>query len=270
MTTIKIPTAFNIDLEFEAADMGKRFGAYMIDVAIRAAYGLLVAYLLSKVRQEVDNTDILDLAMWLLVSIPIALYFPLTEMTMRGQSIGKKLMNIKVVSFVGNEPSVSQHFIRWIFRLIESPLMILWYLLLIAFGAYDVMPVASIITLAIVFMPLVVISRSPLKQRLGDITAGTIVINAKQNHSIKDTIFREISDTDYQPSFPQILRLSDKDLNKVKELLDRSTKHNDLLLAARVAQRIKEVLHIETDMEPMPFLETLLNDYNYLVTRVKE
>ncbi len=38
-------------------------------------------------------------------------------------------------------------------------------------------------------------------------------------------------------------------------------------MAERIALRIKEVLHIETDMDDVQFLETLLNDYNYLVTR---
>ncbi|WP_295117572.1 RDD family protein [uncultured Chitinophaga sp.] len=268
MTSIKIPTAFNIDLEFESADMGKRFWAYIIDVAIRFAYWLILTLLLSWAFGGIEHKMAAFLE-YVLVLIPISLYYPVTEFTMKGQSIGKKLMNIKVVGMQGNEPSISQHLIRWLFRLIESPLMILLLFALIGSGAYDLMAFTSLITALIFFMPLIVISRSSLKQRLGDITAGTIVINVKQTHSIQDTIFREISDTGYQPKFTQILRLSDKDLNKVKELLDRSVKHNDHLLAARVAQRIKEVLHIETDMEPMHFIETLLNDYNYLVTRVK-
>jgi uncharacterized RDD family membrane protein YckC len=237
-------------------------------VAIRCAYWLIISLSINATFRHIDTT-MMNFLEYLLVLIPVSLYYPVTEYLMKGQSIGKKLMNIKVVGMLGNEPSISQHVIRWLFRLIESPLMILLLFVLIGSGAYDLMAFTSLITAVIFFMPLIVISRSALKQRLGDITAGTIVINVKQTHSINDTIFREISDTGYQPKFTQILRLSDKDLNKVKELLDRSVKHNDHLLAARVAQRIKEVLHIETDMEPMHFIETLLNDYNYLVTRVK-
>ncbi len=40
---------------------------------------------------------------------------------MKGQSLGKKIMDIKVVSLMGNVPSVSQVMLRWMFRLIESP-----------------------------------------------------------------------------------------------------------------------------------------------------
>ncbi len=35
MPNIKIPTVFNIDLEFEAADMGRRLVAYLLDLIIR-------------------------------------------------------------------------------------------------------------------------------------------------------------------------------------------------------------------------------------------
>ncbi|UYQ92616.1 RDD family protein [Chitinophaga horti] len=264
MTSIKIPTVFNIDLEFEAADMGRRLLAYGIDVAIRVAYYMLIGFLISRL---IDDSLLATLLEWLILWIPIALYFPLTEITMKGQTIGKKIMQLRVVGMYGNDPSLSQHFIRWVFRLIESPLVIMFAGIIIAYGATDLAGATAIISLLLFFTPLIVIARSELKQRIGDIAAGTIVISVKEKASLKDTIFREINDDRYQPTFTQILRLSDKDLNKVRELLDRSLKTNDHVLAARVAQRIKEVLSIETDMEPMQFLETLLNDYNYLVTR---
>ncbi|MCK7558356.1 RDD family protein [Chitinophaga sedimenti] len=266
MTSIKIPTVFNIDLEFEAADMGRRLLAYIIDLFIRVAYILLLNFAIEKTFGF--NNDLMKTMLeWILVIIPVMLYFPVTEILLKGQSVGKKIMQIRVVSMYGNEPSLSQHFIRWVFRLIESPLVIFFAGFGILSGASDIISVTAVISMLLFFTPLVVISRSSLRQRIGDIAAGTIIISIKEKASISDTIFRDIASTDYTVTFTQILRLSDKDLNKVKELLDRSLKNNDHVLAARVAQRIKEVLHIETEMEPMTFLETLLNDYNYLATR---
>jgi hypothetical protein len=110
-------------------------------------------------------------------------------------------------------------------------------------------------------------ARSPYDQRLGDIVAGTIVVSTKTKSTLNDTIFRDMSDTDYTPQFPQILKLSDRDMNKIKELMDRAIKSNNMELTARVSYRIRDVLKIETEMEHLNFLETVLNDYNYYTTR---
>lgn len=240
MASIKIPTAFNIDLDFETADIYKRFIAWLIDLAVRIAYVFLVTMAIS--YNGWPRSVVTVLMLWVIL-VPVSLYFLIFETAMQGQTPGKRALGLKVVGILGNPPGFSQHLIRWMFRLLETPFM-LWGI-----------------------VPVVAIARSPYNQRLGDLVAGTIVIDTKTRNTIDDTIFREISQTDYQPRFPQILKLSDKDLNKVKELLDRAVKSNNMELAAMVAHRVKEVLHIDTDMEHREFLETVLNDYNYYTTR---
>ena len=125
----------------------------------------------------------------------------------------------------------------------------------------------GLIWLAVAVLPIVILVRSDYNQRLGDIAAGTILVVNKQRHSINDTIFREIDQEDYVPQFPQILRLSDRDLSKIKSVLDNAGRTRNTVMAERIAQKIKTVLHIDADMDAVTFLETLLNDYNYLVTR---
>ncbi|MBC9934591.1 RDD family protein [Chitinophaga qingshengii] len=245
MSNIKIPTSFNIDLEFETEDVLRRFLAWVIDFLIRAAYCVMVLIAVSNLH--LDNTASIIVVMLLMV-IPVSVYFLVAEIAMGGQTPGKKLLHMKVVSLTGNQPTVSQHLIRWLFRMIESPLL---------FGAF----------LIPVIIPIVTMSRSPYSQRLGDLVAGTIVISTKHTGSIEETIFRDMSLSDYQPQFPQIMRLSDRDMNKVKELLDKALKAGDEVLAAKVAHRIKEVLHIESGLPNTHFLETVLNDYNYYTTK---
>jgi uncharacterized RDD family membrane protein YckC len=244
MADIKIPTSFNIDLEFESADIVKRFLAWLIDLAIRLCYILLVVSVLNSLRIGVEAHLFVYI---FLVFIPVMFYFPLMEITMSGATPGKKILHIQVVSMLGNAPGISQHLIRWIFRLIETPLYFMF--------------------LVPVLIPIVSIVRTPYNQRLGDLIAGTIVISTKRKGSIEDTIFRDLSNTDYKPQFPQIMKLSDRDMNKVKELLDRALMAKDDELASRVAYRVKEVLHIESDLPHTSFLETVLNDYNYYTTR---
>ncbi|WP_343700675.1 RDD family protein [Chitinophaga sp.] len=261
MPIIKIPTVFNIDLEFERADLGRRAVAYFIDLLARVAFLLLGIYLISKMGLSYKNRDVM---MFALVVVPVSLYYLFFEILMKGQSPGKKAMNIKVVSLLGNTPSVSQILLRWMFRLVESPLLSLAF---ISATLSQESAFVAIIWLAVGVLPIIIVVRSDYNQRLGDIAAGTILVVNKQRHSIHDTIFREIDQEDYVPRFPQILRLSDRDLSKIKAVLDNAGRTRDTVMAVRIADKVKSVLHIESDMDALAFLETLLNDYNYLVTR---
>jgi uncharacterized RDD family membrane protein YckC len=244
MADIKIPTSFNIDLEFESADIMKRLLAWLIDLAIRACYFLLVYSALITFRMDFEAHVFVYM---LFISLPILFYFPIMEISMNGQTPGKKMLQLQVVSMTGNQPGISQHLIRWIFRIIETPL-----------GFFLLVPV---------IIPAIAVMRTPYSQRLGDLVAGTIVISTKRKGSIEETIFRDLSNSGYQPQFPQIMKLSDRDMNKVKDLLDRALKARDEDLAFRVASRVKEVLHITSDLPHTHFLETVLNDYNYYTTR---
>src|SRR5690348_5304938 len=106
---------------------------------------------------------------------------------------------------------------------------------------------------------------TPRSQRIGDIVAGTIVIDTRNNTSWQDTVFAELSDT-YKPRYPQVMQLSDRDINTLKNIIDTVKKKNDHALANRIAQRILSKTKMETDQYPIDFLETLLLDYNYYST----
>lgn len=241
MANIKIPTSFNIDLEFETANMGKRFLAWVIDHVIKFVYVWAIAYTLSNLGIRGDNY----LIVYTLVGgIPFMCYFLVLEILMNGQTPGKLALGIKIRNMHGGKPSLSQHLIRWLFRVIETP-----YLMVNA------------------LIPIIAMLRSPYDQRLGDIVAGTIVVNTRTKASIQDTIFRDMSAIDYQPRFPQILKLSDRDMNKIKDLMDQAIRSNNSELTARVAYRVRDVLDIQTEMLPEEFLETVINDYNYYTTR---
>jgi uncharacterized RDD family membrane protein YckC len=244
MAEIKIPTSFNIDLEFESADLFKRFLAWLIDFFIRLGYYFTVVLAFMAMDLRFDSSEVI---VFLFVVLPIMFYFPIFEITMSGLTPGKKAMKLKTVNMTGNPPSISQHLIRWIFRLIESP--------------------ALFFTIVPVVIPMISVIRSKYSQRLGDVIAGTIVISTKNEGSIHDTVFRDISIIeDYKPQFPAVIELSDKDVNKVKDLLTQSINLKDELLANRVANRLKEALNIETGLSDHDFLETILNDYNYYTT----
>ncbi|HQD11034.1 MAG TPA: hypothetical protein PLQ65_15290, partial [Flavihumibacter sp.] len=103
-------------------------------------------------------------------------------------------------------------------------------------------------------------------QRIGDLLAGTLVIDNRATSTWNDTAFMEL-ETNYSPLFPEVMQLSDRDINTIKQLLLSATvkRNNDYLL--RVSHRIKTVLKIESDQDELDFLETLLKDYNHLSSR---
>ena len=103
-------------------------------------------------------------------------------------------------------------------------------------------------------------------QRLGDIAAGTTVIKLKKRISISDALAVQLSD-EYKPVYPQMVNLSDKDINIVKEVLKTRRNQRDHQNLHLLAAKLQETLDIKSNMQPLEFLETIVKDYTYYHTR---
>ncbi len=246
MEKIKIPTSFNIELDFETPEFHKRLFAWVIDAAILYAYYLILSYaigLFSSGHKSVDN----DTPFWYNISaiymvllLPILMYHLVCELTLNGQSIGKKIIGIKVIGENGGRPAIHQYLIRWLTRPFDF----------FFFGLVGLLTVVL----------------SKKNQRLGDMAAGTLVIKTKIHTDIDDTVFFELEDN-YVPRFKEVMRLSDRDMNTIKGVLNNSKQYNNFDVAARLAEKIRIVLNINEYVEPVEFLEILLKDYNYFSNR---
>ncbi|HLX91644.1 MAG TPA: RDD family protein [Puia sp.] len=245
MQTVKLDTGFNIEIDFIVAPFHKRLFAWLIDMAVIAAYLWLVAKILSGTYPN-----------WLeiITRLPIVAYFPFCEIFMNGQSLGKKAVNIQVIAQDGGQPTISQFLIRSVFRLIDLPA--LFVIPSIALGE---LPWWCMVLLFTGIGSILVTRHS---QRVGDLVAGTIIIDRKNRLSWQDTVFTEL-DNSYQPSFSQVMQLSDKDINTLKSIIESVKKNNNFDLSMRIAQRIKTKLNITSHQDSIDFLETLLKDYNY-------
>ncbi|MBS1655225.1 MAG: RDD family protein [Bacteroidetes bacterium] len=262
MSTVKVLTNFNIDLDFEVPEFHRRLFAWAIDLFIQVFYILIASRIFNSFR---DNSSALDneynsWGIGMMIILPFFIYHVVLEITMNGQSIGKKLLGIRVVNENGGKASISQFMIRWLIRTSDyTLLLIIIYAPL--YGAYLLWALLGSILLLLADIILVVTSKK--SQRLGDVLAHTILIRTKTRGSIEDTVFLEVADS-YVPSFPQIMQLSDKDINAIKNILDTARKKGDFQLAEMAAGKIKNHLKIETTMPSFDFLDTLLKDYNYL------
>lgn len=268
MPSVKVQTNFNIELEFEIPEFHRRLFAFILDILVLFFYFKLAIVLYDSL---IRSGDLLDEDHWydmhwislLLFALPMITYHVFTEITMNGQTIGKKLMSIRVVNENGGRASISQLLIRWLLREI-------WFLFMLLIGInYRQQGQAlqavmlTIMVSGFLLADLILMVTSQKGQRIGDILARTILIRTNTRSDINETVFQEVADN-YVPQFPQVMRLSDRDLNAVKSILSTSVKKNDYNLAMMAADKIKNHLNIETSLSPYEFLEILLKDYNYL------
>lgn len=266
MATIRVSTNFNIDLEFPAASFHRRLLAWLIDVAMLIIYFFIVVKLLTSLYNSSffsDGSGESIAATFMLLIIPLLTYHLISELTMDGQSLGKRITSLKVVNENGGRPSISQFIIRWLIR--TSDYMVVVILLSVPTGFGGNLSAFWQVGAAFCLLvtDIILVNASPKAQRLGDMLAHTMLIRINERSTINDTIFLHVRE-DYIPSFPQVMALSDRDINALKSILDAARKQHDYNLAERAADKIKYHLQIQSSISAFDFLEILLKDYNYL------
>ncbi|HEX6334225.1 MAG TPA: RDD family protein [Flavisolibacter sp.] len=263
MSGIHVSTHFNIDLEFEAAPFYKRLLAWFLDMVLLIVFIVLFIRFYSSVEDSMGEE--VQIVVETIILLIFVCYHLLCEIFMNGQSIGKRITGIRVVNENGGRPTIGQYIIRWLIR--TSDIMVAVVLLTIPFAvrAGDLDYLWKIgIAIGLLLMD-IILTNTGKQQRLGDILAHTMLITTKSRESITDTIFLDVSDK-YVPSFPQVMQLTDKDINSLKGILDTARRRHDFDLAQMAAEKIKAHLRINTSLSPFDFLEILLKDYNYLST----
>ena len=239
MSKIQIKTTQNILLAFEPASLGERIAAYVIDLVLIMGYSYLVTQL---VFEHFSYYYIREaIAIYLILMLPATFYSVIAESLMQGQTIGKRILKIRVLKIDGYQASFADFFVRWLFGLIE---------LLIFFGS---VAFAAIIS-------------SKYSQRLGDLAAGTAVITERNKLNISHTILEEVSQS-YQPLFTQteVLRFSDRDVQTIKNYLTKALKNKNEKTLTRLADKITEVSqHSNTTFgNQADFIQQFLRDYSF-------
>ena len=271
MAVIKVPTNFNIDVEFEVPEFYRRMLSLIIDMAIEFFYYRIALEIFKSISYNSGgaDSDYNLQTIGLLFLLPILLYHLILEITMNGQSLGKKIMGLRVVNENGGKPSISQYLIRWLLRVSDLWIFLLVIILIVIttsnpdFSRNLETTFILLAALGFLITDLALVVTSKKGQRIGDILAHTILIRTNPRMSIEETVFQEVADS-YVPSFPQIMQLSDKDINAIKSILETAKKKADFNMAAAASEKIKGHLKIDSSMAPFDFLEVLLKDYNYL------
>ena len=233
MSELQINTTQNVKINFTAAGVGERLLAFIIDMLIKIGY---ITILSMSVGAFADMDRWSQVGINTLLGLPVVFYTLVLEALLEGQTIGKKLMKIKVVKIDGYQASLSDYVVRWFFRIVD----------IYIFG-----------------LGFFVILFSKRSQRLGDMAAGTSVILLKDKVNISHTILENLSD-DYKPTYPTVIKLSDNDARIIKDTFTTAKLANDYQTLIKLRNKITEVIEVKAiNGNDVQFIDTILKDYNY-------
>ncbi len=245
MQTIEIQTTQNVTIEYPVASVGDRIVAGLIDQLILIGYVIAFIFIYIWILNLTEGSTLyFPIAYFIIFFLPLFFYHLLCETLLNGQSFGKKLMKMRVVKIDGKQAGIGSYFLRWILAPID---------IYFTYGS------VGLVTMII----------NGKGQRLGDLAANTTVVKLKLEAKLDDTILR-VTPVNYEVKFPQVSALTDKDIAIVKSVLDMNYKNPDIYLYDQMLQKTKAAIEkktgISSTMRPITFLDTVLKDYNYLLS----
>jgi uncharacterized RDD family membrane protein YckC len=234
MSELQINTTQNVKIKFNAAGAGERLLAFIIDMAIKIGYLLIVGNIFDAF-QNMDEWS--QIGINTLLGLPVMFYTLVLESVLQGQTVGKRALKIKVVKIDGYQASISDYVVRWFFRIVDVYILGLGFFVMLF---------------------------NNKTQRLGDMAAGTAVISLKENVTINHTILENLRE-DYKPTYLNVIKLSDNDARIIKETFATARAARDYQTLIKLRSKIMEVTDIKemkqkTDMD---FIDVVLKDYNY-------
>lgn len=157
---IEIVTPENIAFHYVVAGPFRRLPAYLIDCGI-CVVGLVVTLMAISIVSAAAGMAGIGFGLWLLLAFVVSwFYFGLFETLWNGQTPGKRLMGLRVLSTDGQPINAMQAILRNVLR------------------AVDGLPVWGPAEIGIPFYMLALVSMSANDryQRLGDLACGTMVV----------------------------------------------------------------------------------------------
>ena len=116
MKSIEFESAQNVRIEYELASVGQRTAAAFIDFFLFVIYYIVFGMVFGFIGYfEADYGTFLFVQL-LLMKLPWIFYHPIIEYLTHGQSLGKYMLGIRVVTVSGERPGLREVFTRWIFR----------------------------------------------------------------------------------------------------------------------------------------------------------
>jgi uncharacterized RDD family membrane protein YckC len=249
MSDLQFETPENVSVSYAPAGLGTRYVAWFVDQILVwvVTLGLIIGLACAGVSlmgledalraQEEPGLFILYMVglIMLVWGLGSFVYFGASELFLRGQTLGKRLLQIRVVKADGFALDAASILVRNVFRVVDH-LPPLW-----------IVPVLS-----------------QRGQRLGDMVAGTVVVlDAAEELSPVRTELAERSalESEFRFDAAALSRLNEKDLLAVEQVLERwstlSEQQREQLLGTMLPPLCRK-LQMEIPDRGVQFLEDLL------------
>jgi uncharacterized RDD family membrane protein YckC len=222
MVELRVETSEGIALRHEIAGAGSRAAAALVDGFLLALFflALLLVFLL------LGELVLVLAASFLLMLVAYQVGFGI----LRGRTPGGALLGLRVIDRDGVPARAVQHLLRGLFVPLETLLLV---------------PVP---------LGLIVMATTPLRQRLGDLVAGTVVVREASRRGLEEPRVRAPA----RPSLGLVpahsARFAAADLELLRELLARTEVDPAARrrLFVRSARHYLRVLGLERADEPTP------------------
>lgn len=247
MAQSSIITSQYVEITQTPASVGERLLAAIIDWVACLAYLFTAFTILANVENSMTDISLtMEIACNVMIIIPVIFYNPACEIFARGQSIGKRVMKMRVVMADGDSPTVGSCLLRWLLY-----------------------PIDTIFT---GFLGVVFITFGKHRQRLGDLAAGTMVIKKSSSeynfYTLGDYSYVQQG---YVPTYPAAANLSSRQVDVITRTLYNTSldRRNDLIykLAVQVQQYLE--VPVNGNQYADEFLKIVLNDYYYYSSTVE-
>ena len=264
MKRLQINTTQNVNIDFSLASELQRIGAFAIDNVLKLAYVILIySFITVATIDEMSEDTWSRMSLHILILLPVLFYSLYSEILMNGQTLGKRALNIKVVNVDGFKPSITDYLIRWFLRLIDFNM---FFILIVYASTLGLDKYAVGITLLFLVgkcVGIISVAVSSKNQRIGDISANTVVIYLRDKAKFSQTILEEIGDR-YIPTYPNVIQLSDNDARIIKDTFSVASKNKDYATLIKLRKKIEEVAKIKSlEKSDIEFIDKVLKDYNY-------
>lgn len=233
MNKLLVNTPQNVQIEYNISVLGSRILAFIIDVVIRIAYIYIVFELLKNASFQ---DEWLEIGVYSLCLLPTFIYSVLLETIMNGQTVGKWVTKIRVVQMDGQSASFYNYFTRWLIGIFEIN---------ITFGSVG-------------FLTMIVNKNN---QRLGDIAANTVIISLKPELDLHQTIFTDL-DEKYVVRFPEVAKLSDRDINIVNDNFQKALKTDNYEMLETLTRKLEDIMGVKSDgLGFIDFIKIVIQDH---------
>ncbi|MCO5258959.1 MAG: RDD family protein [Crocinitomicaceae bacterium] len=250
MSTINFESSLYVPVEFGLANAGQRLLAAILDMLLFIIYFIVILAFFGE--SLFFNASSFGDFFWLfLVKLPWIFYNPFCEYFMHGQTIGKYIVGIRVVTMNGGRPMLKEVFTRWIFKgdflwISVNAIILLWF--------------------GMGLIAILVISFSQYSQRMADVLSNTLVIQSrpKERFSLND-LLKIVDTTNHEVKYPQVTCFADEDMLLIKNTINRLREYptpEAIQFGQKLCDETAKLMEIPPITEKrMEFLQNVLEDY---------